>query len=34
MRVHPSVMRAKLEAMTEGARIATHQLWGTAAAAV
>jgi len=25
---------AKLEAMTEGARIATHQLWGTAAAAV
>jgi 5-methyltetrahydropteroyltriglutamate--homocysteine methyltransferase len=26
-RVHPSVMWAKLEAMAEGARIATHQLW-------
>jgi 5-methyltetrahydropteroyltriglutamate--homocysteine methyltransferase len=33
-RVHPSVMWAKLEAMAEGARIATQQLWGTAAAAV
>lgn len=27
-RVHPSVMWAKLEAMAEGARIATKQLWG------
>lgn len=34
-RVHPSVMWAKLEAMAEGARIASQQLWGaTAAAAV
>jgi 5-methyltetrahydropteroyltriglutamate--homocysteine methyltransferase len=33
-RVHPSVMWAKLEAMAEGARIATQQLWGKAAAAV
>ena len=33
-RVHPSIMWAKLEAMAEGARIATQQLWGTAAAAV
>jgi 5-methyltetrahydropteroyltriglutamate--homocysteine methyltransferase len=32
-RVHPTVMWAKLEAMAEGARIATRQLWGTAAAA-
>ena len=31
-RVHPSVMWAKLEAMVEGARIASRQLWGTAAA--
>ena len=31
-RVHPSVMWAKLEAMAEGARIATQQLWGTTAA--
>jgi 5-methyltetrahydropteroyltriglutamate--homocysteine methyltransferase len=31
-RVHPSVMWAKLEAMAEGARIATKELWGTAAA--
>ena len=31
-RVHPSVMWAKLEAMAEGARLATKQLWGTAAA--
>jgi 5-methyltetrahydropteroyltriglutamate--homocysteine methyltransferase len=31
-RVHPSVMWAKLEAMTEGARIATQHLWGTSAA--
>lgn len=30
-RVHPSVMWAKLEAMAEGARIATKQLWGAAA---
>jgi 5-methyltetrahydropteroyltriglutamate--homocysteine methyltransferase len=33
-RVHPSVMWAKLEAMAEGARIATRQLWGRAASAV
>jgi 5-methyltetrahydropteroyltriglutamate--homocysteine methyltransferase len=33
-RVHPSVMWAKLEAMAEGARLATQQLWGTTAAAV
>ncbi|MSO29449.1 MAG: hypothetical protein EXQ48_00710 [Acidobacteria bacterium] len=33
-RVHPSVMWAKLEAMAEGARIASQQLWGTAAATV
>jgi 5-methyltetrahydropteroyltriglutamate--homocysteine methyltransferase len=32
-RVHPSVMWAKLEAMTEGARIASQQLWGGSAAA-
>jgi 5-methyltetrahydropteroyltriglutamate--homocysteine methyltransferase len=32
-RVHPSVMWAKLEAMAEGARIASRQLWGTAAVA-
>jgi 5-methyltetrahydropteroyltriglutamate--homocysteine methyltransferase len=31
-RVHPTVMWAKLEAMTEGARIASRQLWGRAAA--
>ena len=33
-RVHPTVMWAKLEAMVEGARIASQQLWRTAAAAV
>lgn len=33
-RVHPSVMWAKLEAMAEGARIASQQLWRGAAAAV
>ena len=27
-RVHPSIMWAKLEALAEGARIATRQLWG------
>jgi 5-methyltetrahydropteroyltriglutamate--homocysteine methyltransferase len=27
-RVHPSIMWAKLEAMTEGARMASHELWG------
>ena len=32
-RVHPSVMWAKLEAMAEGARIASQQLWGRPAAA-
>jgi 5-methyltetrahydropteroyltriglutamate--homocysteine methyltransferase len=31
-RVHPSVMWAKLEAMTEGAALATQRLWGAAAA--
>ncbi len=31
-RVHPSVMWAKLEAMAEGARIASRQLWGGSAA--
>jgi 5-methyltetrahydropteroyltriglutamate--homocysteine methyltransferase len=29
-RVHPTVMWAKLEAMVEGARIASRQLWGAA----
>jgi 5-methyltetrahydropteroyltriglutamate--homocysteine methyltransferase len=33
-RVHPSIMWAKLESMAEGARIASQQLWGHAAAAV
>src|SRR5438105_10743625 len=28
-RVHPSIMWAKFEALVEGARIATKQLWGT-----
>src|SRR5687767_3852640 len=32
-RVHPSVMWAKLEAMAEGARLASQQLWGRPAAA-
>jgi len=27
-RVHPTIMWAKLEAMVEGARIASHELWG------
>jgi 5-methyltetrahydropteroyltriglutamate--homocysteine methyltransferase len=27
-RVHPSIQWAKLEAMAEGARLATEQLWG------
>ena len=27
-RVHPSIMWAKLEALAEGARLATRQLWG------
>ena len=27
-RVHPSIMWAKLEAMAQGARIATKELWG------
>jgi 5-methyltetrahydropteroyltriglutamate--homocysteine methyltransferase len=27
-RVHPSIMWAKLEAMAEGARIASQELWG------
>jgi 5-methyltetrahydropteroyltriglutamate--homocysteine methyltransferase len=33
-RVHPAVMWAKLEAMVEGARIASNQLWGRAAQSV
>jgi 5-methyltetrahydropteroyltriglutamate--homocysteine methyltransferase len=31
-RVHPSIMWAKLEALVEGARLATKELWGRAAA--
>jgi 5-methyltetrahydropteroyltriglutamate--homocysteine methyltransferase len=31
-RVHPSIMWAKLEALAEGARIASRELWGRAAA--
>ncbi len=31
-RVHPSIMWAKLEAMAEGARIASRELWGRKAA--
>jgi 5-methyltetrahydropteroyltriglutamate--homocysteine methyltransferase len=31
-RVHPSIMWAKLEAMAEGARIASEELWGQARA--
>jgi 5-methyltetrahydropteroyltriglutamate--homocysteine methyltransferase len=31
-RVHPSIMWAKLEAMAEGARIASEELWGRARA--
>ena len=27
-RVHPSIMWAKLQALAEGARLATKQLWG------
>jgi 5-methyltetrahydropteroyltriglutamate--homocysteine methyltransferase len=30
-RVHPQVMWAKLEALSEGARIASQELWGKAA---
>jgi 5-methyltetrahydropteroyltriglutamate--homocysteine methyltransferase len=32
-RVHPEVMWAKLEALVEGARLASNELWGRAAAA-
>jgi 5-methyltetrahydropteroyltriglutamate--homocysteine methyltransferase len=32
-RVHPSIMWAKLKSLAEGARIATHTLWGKQAAA-
>jgi 5-methyltetrahydropteroyltriglutamate--homocysteine methyltransferase len=32
-RVHPSIMWAKLETLAEGARLATAELWGRAAAA-
>lgn len=31
-RVHPTIMWAKLEAMAEGSRIASNELWGRAAA--
>ncbi len=31
-RVHPSIMWAKLEAMADGARLASRELWGRAAA--
>jgi 5-methyltetrahydropteroyltriglutamate--homocysteine methyltransferase len=31
-RVHPSIMWAKLEALVEGARLASRELWGRAAA--
>jgi 5-methyltetrahydropteroyltriglutamate--homocysteine methyltransferase len=31
-RVHPSVMWAKFEALAEGARLATEELWGKSAA--
>jgi 5-methyltetrahydropteroyltriglutamate--homocysteine methyltransferase len=31
-RVHPSIMWAKLEALAEGARIASRELWGREAA--
>jgi 5-methyltetrahydropteroyltriglutamate--homocysteine methyltransferase len=27
-RVHPSIMWAKLEALVEGARLASRELWG------
>jgi 5-methyltetrahydropteroyltriglutamate--homocysteine methyltransferase len=30
-RVHPEVQWAKLEALVEGARLASQQLWGKAA---
>ena len=32
-RVHPSIQWAKLEALAEGARLATKQLWGARAVA-
>ncbi len=32
-RVHPEVQWAKLEALAEGARLASRELWGSAAAA-
>jgi 5-methyltetrahydropteroyltriglutamate--homocysteine methyltransferase len=31
-RVHPSIMWAKLEALAEGARLASQELWGRKAA--
>ena len=31
-RVHPEIQWAKLEALAEGARIATRELWGATAA--
>ena len=33
-RVHPSIMWAKLETLAEGAKLATTELWGRAAAVV
>jgi len=30
--VHPTIMWAKLESLAEGARLASRELWGTAAA--
>jgi len=32
-RVHPEIQWAKLEALAEGARIATRELWGAKATA-
>ncbi len=32
-RVHPQVMWAKFEALAEGARLASKELWGSRAAA-
>jgi 5-methyltetrahydropteroyltriglutamate--homocysteine methyltransferase len=31
-RVHPQIMWAKLEALAEGARLASRELWGKKAA--
>jgi len=32
-RVHPTIMWAKLKSLAEGAKIATHALWGRRSAA-